>query len=154
MAMIGMVDTANPQEIVKQINMLREQEKRFNTARTEYLKGRAVHQADELAKEITEKAKREAESVRQEAVTLRNEAKALLVEAQKDRDLAKSKLDASIQKEAEITDREASLEFRSAELDRRESEIVIAVNKAEDMEARYSKKLSEVQRVLTGLIND
>lgn len=153
MAMLGSVNTANPQEVVKNINVLREQEKRFQAASKEYLKARSVHQAEELAKEMLAKAKAEAETVRQESVALRNEAKALLVEAQKDRDLAASKLSNLELRESQLSDRETTVTFRDSELDRREGDIFIAVSKAEAKESQYTDKLSKIDQALTGLLN-
>lgn len=153
MALLGAKDLIDPKDIQAQIKALRDQEKRYKSAKDGFLRGRTINQAETDAKACIQDAEDGAQKIREEVLLLKNQAKDALAEAKSIKAGASDKAAGLSKKESELVKKEASI---NAQLDKAaalEGNLARKIAKADEKEAEYKSRLNEIDRVLQGLIN-
>jgi len=151
--MVMVSNNPTDSEASKALKVMREQQKRMEEAEKSFLRGRAVADAEKEAKSSIENAQNKSASIIADAEAKKAEAAKILEEANKALESAKNRQSGIALKEREVNDREKKLSDIEVDLKKRETALQAAKATIDAEHQKYRSKLSEIDKVLRGLID-
>lgn len=146
-------ESFDPKVLAKQKLELEAVTREYNQAHEKFLAGRKLQVIEEQAKTIVSEAKVKAQKILEDAVQARNKVEQLDKEVNEKLQQALSKSKEYDAKMMDLRQKETELQSKLDEAERKQRQAEIETSKAIEKQSQFESRLSEIQKVLMGLVN-